>query len=144
MASELLKYSNIKEFVPYSVERANVENKNGLFRKENICVSKNFLSSGEEIITLERLLKQKYETTFEKETKGKPIKEAISDIVKLVEESTGIQNYGANLTQLLEFDAFILNEDRHSQNIAFIYNNGVYKPSPVFDNGGAFLPEIIL
>lgn len=141
LASEILKCSNIKEFVPYRIEKAEIENRHGMLQKRNICVSKDFLLPGEEIITLEKLLRQKYGSSFEKEIQGKSIKEAISNIVNLVEKATGISDYGKHLTQMLEFDAFILNEDRHSQNIAFIYGNGVYKPCPIFDNGAAFLSD---
>lgn len=47
---------------------------------------------------------------------------AFSLIVTQVEEITKIDNFGAYLTAMLEIDAFFMNEDRHTNNIAVIYN----------------------
>lgn len=42
-------------------------------------------------------------------------------------------------------DAFFLNEDRHTHNIAIILNgDGMYQPAPVFDHGAALLSDITL
>ena len=45
---------------------------------------------------------------------------------------------------MLEWDSFVLNEDRHFNNIAVIYNKNTkqYKKCPLFDNGAAFLSDI--
>lgn len=50
---------------------------------------------------------------------------------------TGIQNFGAYLTAMLEIDAFFLNEDRHTNNIAVLYDTETeqYSLSPLFDQG---------
>lgn len=142
LASEILQHSNIKNYVSYSIEKIQIENKNGLLRKANACVSHNFLSPHAEIVTLDKFLKQKLNTTFEQEVKGKSTKDAIEHIVNLVEENTNITNFGQYLTSMFEFDAFILNEDRHVQNIIFINENETYTPGPIFDNGAAFLSDI--
>lgn len=141
-SSRLLENSNIDNFVSYSIEKIQIENKSGIFRNRIANISPNFLSEGSELITLDKLLKQRYGTTFELETKNKSLEDSIFHIVNLIEQATGIQNYGKWITAVLEFDAFILNEDRHAQNIAFIFQNGKYKPSPIFDNGAAFLSDI--
>ena len=60
-----------------------------------------------------------------------------------VEEATGLQQYGAALTQMLEWDSFVLNDDRHFNNIAYIYDEatGRFRLCPLFDNGAAFLSD---
>jgi len=44
---------------------------------------------------------------------------------------------GMSLAKLLEIDAFFLNEDRHTNNIALLYNarSGEYRLCPFFDMG---------
>ena len=44
---------------------------------------------------------------------------------------------GMSLEKLLEIDAFFLNEDRHANNIALLYNSrsGEYRLCPFFDMG---------
>lgn len=140
-SSRLLENSNIDDFVPYSIEKIQIENKSGIFRNRIANISSNFLPESAELVTLDKLLKQKYGTTFELETKNKSLENSIFHIVNLIELATGIQSYGKWLTSMLEFDAFILNEDRHVQNIAFVFQNGEYRPSPIFDNGAAFLSD---
>ena len=142
LASELLRNSNILHYVKYSLDKIQIENKNGFFRNMTGCISQDFLKNGGEIVTLDKFLKQILNTTFEKEIKGKSTKDAIQHIVNLVEENTGIHNFGNYLTAMFEFDAFILNEDRHVQNIVLINKNGQYEPGPIFDNGAAFLSDI--
>ena len=141
LASEILNCSNIENYVSYSIEKIQIENQNGFFRNTTGCISKHFLKPDEEIITLDKFFKQVLNTTFEKEIKGKPTKEAISHVVDLIEKNTGISNFGQYLTSMFEFDAFILNEDRHAHNIALIYKNGDYFPAPIFDNGASFLSD---
>ena len=50
------------------------------------------------------------------------VSERIQYLVTQVEEITKIDNFGAYLTAMLEIDAFFMNEDRHTNNIAVIYN----------------------
>ena len=42
---------------------------------------------------------------------------------------------------MLELDAYTLNNDRHFNNIAFIYNEktDTYRMTPIYDNGAAFM-----
>ena len=48
--------------------------------------------------------------------------ERIRFLAAQLENMTGIQNFGAYLTAMLEIDAFFLNEDRHTNNIAVLYD----------------------
>lgn len=70
--------------------------------------------------------------------------ERIQYTVSFVEERTGLADFGAYLSTLLELDAFILNEDRHTNNIAVIRNekDGTFRLCPIFDNGLALLSDL--
>lgn len=47
---------------------------------------------------------------------------------------TGLKNFGEYMSQLLTIDAFFLNEDRHTHNIAVLMDSeGTYHYCPVFD-----------
>lgn len=63
--------------------------------------------------------------------------ERIRFLADQLENMTGIQNFGAYLTAMLEIDAFFLNEDRHTNNIAVLYDTETaqYSLSPLFDQG---------
>ena len=69
--------------------------------------------------------------------KGGKIKNQIKFLVNFAEQTTGLQNFGQHLTSMLEIDAFFLNEDRHTNNIAVQYNaaDDTYALCPLFDNG---------
>lgn len=43
-----------------------------------------------------------------------------------MENYTGLKDFGVYLTKILEMDVFFLNEDRHTNNIAVIYDERVY------------------
>ena len=70
------------------------------------------------------------------------IKNQIKFLVNFVEQTTGLQNFGQYLTSMLEIDAFFLNEDRHTNNIAVQYNaaDDTYALCP-FDNGLSLLAD---
>ena len=72
------------------------------------------------------------------------VSERIQYMVTQVEEITKIENFGAYLTAMLEIDAFFMNEDRHTNNIAVIYNEETqkYELSPFFDQGLCMFADI--
>lgn len=63
--------------------------------------------------------------------------ERIQYLVEEVEKLTGINAFGKYITAVLEIDAFFLNEDRHTNNLAVVYNENTkqYSFSPIFDQG---------
>lgn len=63
--------------------------------------------------------------------------ERIQYLVEEIKKITGIQDFGKYITAVLEIDAFFLNEDRHTNNLAVIYNENTkqYSLSPIFDQG---------
>lgn len=69
-------------------------------------------------------------------------KEKIKFVVESVEKAAKLNNFGQYLTMLLEVDAFFLNEDRHLNNISFIYENGKYTPAPLYDFGASLFSDI--
>ena len=60
-----------------------------------------------------------------------------------VEKYTGLHDFGKYLTAMLELDAFFLNEDRHTNNIAVLYDTekDCYELSPIFDQGLSLLAD---
>lgn len=137
--SALLKRSNIQSFVTYAPVRIAFDGK-----EMNGCYSKNFKKKNESIVTLEHLSKQWLANSFAKElTKYPDVKDKIRHTVDFVEKVTGMKNVGAYLTTMLELDAFFLNEDRHTNNIAFILNDdtGEYRFCPYFDFGLSLMAD---
>lgn len=140
LCSELLAFTNIKTYVKYEMTEMVLNGKSF-----NGCKSKDFLNEDEEIVTADKLFKVYTglpAADFLKQKKD--LSQQISLFVNEVERITGIQDYGKELTKILEWDSFILNDDRHFNNIAFIYNSRtkVFSPCVLFDNGAAFLSDI--
>jgi hypothetical protein len=48
------------------------------------------------------------------------------------------------IAQMLAFDAFILNEDRHTNNILFLFDpiSENWSLAPIFDNGLSLLSDV--
>ena len=136
--SELLKKSNVNDFVRYSLVKIKYDN------KETIgCVSDNFKEDYEMLIPLEKLHRQYYGIGLADAIAKGSVNEKIAYTVKFVEEITGLKNVGEYFSYLLAIDAFFLNEDRHTNNIAVIRNEKTmeYKFAPIFDNGLSLLSD---
>ena len=137
--SRLLRQSNIQDFVTYSPILIAFDGKDipG-------CYSKNFKAKNESIVTLEHLSKQWLANSFAKELVRYPDPEdKIRHTVEFVEKVTRLKDVGKYLTTMLTLDAFFLNEDRHTNNIAFILNDdtGEYRYCPYFDFGLSLLAD---
>ena len=74
----------------------------------------------------------------------KVAKDRIKYTVDFVEDVTKIKDFGKYLTAKLEIDAFFLNEDRHTNNIAIIRNPSTNEFSlcPYFDQGLSLLSDL--
>ena len=96
------------------------------------CVSDNFRDKDEILVPLERLHRA-YMGRGLAETLGKlkEAKERIRYTADFMERTTGL-------------DAFFLNEDRHTNNLAVIRNEKTmeFRYCPVFDNGLALLSDL--
>lgn len=139
VVSRLLEKTNVKNFVLYRPAKIEFNN-----RIINGCYSKNFKGKNESIVTLERLSKSYLGNSMAKELlKYDDAEEKIKHTVDFIEKVTGLENVGAYITMMLELDAFFLNEDRHTNNIAFILNNETneYEFCPYFDFGLSLLAD---
>lgn len=137
--SRLLEKSNVKDFVRYQPVMIVFDSK-----EYAGCYSDNFRAKNESIVTLEHLSKQWLANSFAKELlQYEEPKEKIRHTVEFIEKVTKLENVGAYLTAMLELDAFFLNEDRHTNNIAFILNDdtGEYRYCPYFDFGLSLLAD---
>ena len=140
VVSQLLKKSNVPEFVEYKPILIDYDGK-GLAG----CVSDSFRGKDEMLVPFERLHRA-YKGVGLANALAKyyePI-DKIRYTVDFVEQVTGLKNVGAYLTMMLELDAIFLNEDRHTNNLAVIRNEKTkqYRLCPVFDNGLALLSDL--
>lgn len=63
-------------------------------------------------------------------------------LTEQVERITGLKNFGIYLNQMFTMDAFFLNEDRHTHNIAVLMNEeGKFDYCPIFDQGAGLLAD---
>ena len=107
--------------------------------------SLDFLKANQVLIPLEKLYRRYTgESLAVKLSDFADVSERIQYLVTQVEEITKIDNFGAYLTAMLEIDAFFMNEDRHTNNIAVIYNEKTqkYELSPFFDQGLCMFADI--
>lgn len=143
LVSRLLQKSSLKEpFVIY--EPVEIDYKHQTFQG---CASTHFLSPTQMLIPLEKLYRQYTgQSLARKMTQFADVHERIQYLVEQVEKITGLDNFGAYITAMLEIDAFFLNEDRHTNNIAVIYDEQTqtYAYSPLFDQGLCLFADIKL
>ena len=141
VVSKLLQKSTLSkdEYVLYETEK--IKYKKQLF---NGCSSKNFLPKGWQLITLERLFENFSGIGLNKaiyQIRGE--EERIRFLVEHVERITGLTDFGIYMSKILTIDAFFLNEDRHSHNLAVLLDeNSNYHLCPIFDNGAGLLSDI--
>lgn len=137
--SRLLQKSNAKDFVFYQP----IEIKDG--GKTYIgCESANFREKNEQLISFERLHRAYKGIGLAQAIAEMPsAKERIKYTVDFIEKNTTLTDVGIYIAMLLELDAFFLNEDRHTNNVAVIRNEDTleFRLCPVFDNGLALLSD---
>lgn len=136
----LINYSNIEKelkykIVPYHIESVSVHGK-----ERTACASPNFLKNGQSIQTVYHILKRVLGPDYQQILKNeKNIQNRLKLIADIVEQVSGLKDFGKYLTLLFEIDALTANEDRHLNNIAVIEKNGRYDYCPIFDNGEALM-----
>ena len=75
------------------------------------------------LIPLEKLFRQYTgESLAVKLAEFADVRERIRYLVEQVENITGIKKFGKYITEMIEIDVFFLNEDRHTNNIAVLYD----------------------
>lgn len=139
VVSELLKKSNVHNFVVYDLVEIKYDNKTSLG-----CVSDNFREDYEMLVPIEKLHRQYFgkglaDVLSDKES----IEDKIKYTVNFIEKITGLENVGEYFATVLAVDAFFLNEDRHTNNIAVIRNEKTkkFRFAPIFDNGLSLLSD---
>ena len=140
VVSDLLTHSTISNHVRYEPVLIDYHGKALVG-----CKSKNFLRPTEELITLERLFRQNAGMSLSKEISYfSDVRKRIEYTVDHVISYTGLEDFGEYLTKMLEMDAFFLNEDRHTNNIAVIYDlkSREYRYCPYFDMGLSLFADI--
>ena len=108
------------------------------------CRSKNFLKENQKLIPLEKLYRQNTGKSLALSLVEFPeVPNRIQYTVEQVEKYTELHDFGKYLTAMLELDAFFLNEDRHTNNIAVLYDTekDCYELSPIFDQGLSLLAD---
>lgn len=106
------------------------------------CYSQDFRGKLQEV-TLERLFEANFTSTDPVlNDKSLSTHEKFEQIMQQVQDFTGL-DVRLEITRLLAFDALILNEDRHTNNILFLYNpvEKSWQLAPIFDNGLSLLSD---
>lgn len=141
LVSRLLAKSNVQDHVVYDPVLIRYHDK-----ELAGCVSNNFRGKNEMLVPLERLHRAYCGGKgLAAELAALPsVLERIQYTVEFVEKSTGLTGIGAYLTTILELDAFFLNEDRHTNNLAVIRNEQTkkFRLCPIFDNGLGLLSDL--
>ncbi len=133
VVSRLLLQSSIPETVVYDPVMIRYQGK-----EYRGCRSRNFRGEQEELIPLERLARSYSSFGLAKQmARMTDARARVAYVEELVHNVTGMEGFGVYLAKLLEIDAFFLNEDRHTNNIALLYNNETreYRVCPFFDMG---------
>ncbi len=142
VVSKLLAHSSLKEdeYVGYDLEQ--IEYNGNIY---NGCKSKDF-ANGWQLITLERLFKQLNGQGLNKMIYSiNDHSSRLKTLVDEVERATGIKDFGIYMSKLLTVDAFILNDDRHTHNIAVLTKNMKdFKIAPIFDNAAGLLSDTMM
>ena len=142
VVSKLFAHSSLKEdeYVGYDLEQ--IEYNGNIY---NGCKSKDF-ANGWQLITLERLFKQLNGQGLNKMIYSiNNHSSRLKTLVDEVERATGIKDFGIYMSKLLTVDAFILNDDRHTHNIAVLSKNMKdFKIAPIFDNAAGLLSDTMM
>ncbi|WP_232718531.1 hypothetical protein [Bacillus sp. FJAT-45037] len=107
------------------------------------CYSYDFRGSLQEV-TLERLFEAHFEATDDILNNTRySTSDKFQALMDKVYEFTSL-DVANEISQMLAFDAFILNEDRHTNNILFLFNpeTEVWALAPNFDHGLSLLSDV--
>lgn len=132
LVSKMLTYSNLKpsEYIQYEY---------GMINGFPGCRSKNFLKNGQELITFYRLYYSEFGKDLSKViAEMETMEERISYVTRFIRQSCrlDITDY---LKKIFTLDTIILNEDRHFNNLAVVFDDDGFHPAPIFDNGVSLL-----
>lgn len=139
IVSRLLEQSNVREFVRYTPVKILTAGKTVLG-----CASDNFKGPKEMLVPLERLHRAYHGQGLAARIASMETTEQIAYTAAFVETVTGLKNVGEYLTMILELDAFFLNEDRHTNNLAVLRDEQAktFRLCPLFDHGLSLLSDL--
>lgn len=141
--SHLLLKSSLRqdEFVLYEPEQ--IRYKDAVYSGVK---SNDFLEKDWQLITLERLFMTFFgQSLYQSIFKISDPEKRLIFLVEQVERVTNLSDFGVYMNKLFTMDAFFLNEDRHTHNIAILMNkDGRFSYSPIFDNGAGLLADTSL
>ncbi|WP_153732120.1 HipA domain-containing protein [Sporosarcina obsidiansis] len=106
------------------------------------CYSLDFRGKLQEV-TLERLFEANFTSSdLILNDQSLSTDEKFKRVLQQVERFTGL-DVREEVSRMLAFDALILNEDRHTNNILFLYNPfaKTWRLAPIFDNGLSLLSD---
>ena len=137
--SRLLEQSNVRDFVRYTPVKIRTASNTVLG-----CASENFKEPKEMLIPLERLHRAYYGQGLAARIASMETTEQIAYTAAFVKSVTGLKNVGEYLTMILELDAFFLNEDRHTNNLAVLRDEqtNAFRLCPLFDHGLSLLSDL--
>ncbi|WP_342528201.1 hypothetical protein MKY84_04990 [Chryseomicrobium sp. FSL W7-1435] len=141
LASLLLENSTLHKEDYVSYHPCKIELPSGEVTKG--CYSYDFRGRLQEV-TLERLFEANFTSTDAiLNNTNLSTHQKFEAVFQKVEEFTGL-NVRLEVSRLLAFDALILNEDRHTNNIVFLYNASEeeWQLAPIFDNGLSLLSDV--
>ncbi|MBQ4059725.1 MAG: hypothetical protein IJD40_12480 [Lachnospiraceae bacterium] len=128
VASRILECTSIQNFVKY--EEVEI---NGIAG----CQSANFLADDEEYISIYRLHQNLIGTNIANLLYKMDFDDQYDYLSRFVKEETNLE-LSHVVGEIFFVDNLILNEDRHLNNIGFIYDGNKFRPAPIFDNGKSF------
>lgn len=141
--SKLLKISSLKENEICLYDTVDIQ-----YKRKNMlgCSSQNFLPTNWQLITLERLFHNHFSKSLSKTMYSlTSYEERIQYLVNRIIGLTGLTDFGSYMSKLITIDAFFLNEDRHTHNIAVLLDDsGNFHYCPIFDNGTSLLSDTTL
>lgn len=132
LVSHFLTFTDLQseEYVLY--EQGYINEKRG-------CRSKDFLAENESLLTFYRLYYSEFGGNLaEKLAKIATMEERISFTLKMVRSIIGL-DVTDYLKKVLMLDMIVLNEDRHVNNLAVIFDGTDFRAAPIFDNGVSLL-----
>jgi len=141
LASLILECSTFSKSDYVSYFPCKIELPNGDFAQG--CYSLDFRGTKQEV-TLERLFEANFSSTDQILNNATLSTEAkFQMLMQKVQEYTGL-NVSIEMARLFAFDALILNEDRHTNNILFLYDpiQKSWELAPIFDHGLSLLSDI--
>ena len=138
LSSKILDWSDFSkdEFVKY--ESCTIEY-NG--KTYNGCKSENFLKSGEQLLSYEKIYKlMNGKSLTETISLMESPKERIEFVARVVDKFCGLDVYN-HIAKNLTASMILMDTDRHLNNIAIIADANLsnFRNAPIFDNGAAFL-----